>query len=353
MVRDVARRVLVHLQDSRVYRSVVWPLLPKPFESPFMEVTHGAWAGVFSARDCAGRQLGEGNVTPALFRCPQTATRWKRWKAPGPRQGFLFNVCALRQVTSLWPEVLQLSLGLRRAFLTRFPERGPRLTPGDLFVVALILTAIPGFRLRRGSCRDGEIPEVVAATYKAAAGVHFSVRNMLASGLPSSVVSGEEVFAFIERERLLFSPQGRVCSGPRRLIVDYLSALIEGGESSVEDESFEYGVAAARLEFSTMAHCLAAARLLQADPRSAGLPDLEEYRECAARFGVLVATGERYWDLAAERRLWQAHDYESLTGLALDLFQARHEEIAACLGLVPGRVRREHIRHRIAACVPG
>ena len=356
-----------------------------------MEVTHGAWSGVFAARDLSGRQLGEDNVTPLVLRGPNQM-EWVEWKARDSRKGALFNLPALRQVTAAWTEVTQLSQAFRSRFLTRFSHRGCRLTPRDLFLMGLILTATPAYLLRRQSqaLSSGEIPDAVAASYKAAAGVHFLVRNLLAQGHPSclsdDVVSSDELFGFVEKNSLLVSPSGRVCSGPQKLIIQYLEGLVEGLPTIVApdslnpqelDKAFAYGLGNARLELTTMARCLATARLAEIQGQRIPGPGhrqlMKNYRgedgcaPIAIRFRLVTSMLHDYWGEAPEEQFWldtlrdsseskgefaiePLLEFQRQEEMALVIFEERHQEIAQRLGRPRApKIQSADLRHRFVA----
>jgi hypothetical protein len=251
--------------------------------------------------------------------------------------------------------------------------------------MGLVLTATPAYLLRRQSqaLRSGDIPDAVAASYKAAAGVHFLVRNLLAqahaSCVDDHVVSSDDLFAFIDKNGLLVSSSGRVCSGPKTLIVQYLEGLVEGIPAAADpscldcqelDEAFAYGLSNARLELTTMARCLATARLAEIHagkfPRSGYRQLMKNYdREdglapIVIRFRLVLSVLNNFWGEAPEEQFWLESlqdssamsreplaEFQRQEAVALVIFEERHQEIAQRLGRPRApRVQSAHLRHR-------
>jgi hypothetical protein len=344
-IRLIARRCASKAAGAAYY----W--LPKPHEVPTMEVTHGAWSGVFSCFDVSGRQLGESNVTPFYLRCP-VDTEWRPWGGSGSRSGGVYNISALEQIAGLWPAILQRVKLVAAKFRSKYALDESELSYSDLMILAHVLTSTPAFYMRRVTldlARQRRVTNLHAATYKVTAGVHMALNLMIHQ--PDQrfhfdrVASAAEFLEFVEDSGVLLASGNRVCSGPQRLILQLLQSMIECPPAEVDfwDSEFEYGLLCARIELDTLYHCAAVAASLA--------EDLAERKRLFGRMELLDGILVKYWGEPDESCLANAanHSFQRVEQLALEVFQKRHWEISQLLGWETDsrtRVRPKDILHR-------
>jgi len=257
-----------HGPMQRLVARAVTALFSAPHRHPFMEWQYGPWIGVFAARDEWGRQLGEANVYPQWLITP-LRDDWRPFQGPGCRRGHPFNVSALRQVTQVWEEILLDVATLKDVYCRRHHREGTPRTARDLYVLAAVTIAIPGFLLRRGNTpvRDGAVPVRAAAAFKVLGGVLLTTASMVNQGhllLTRQELSPDDLLQYVEDEHLLLSPEvSRACAAPAQMIRQLFTLLIEpsAGKPTSNalphlgtdlEQAFTYGELCARIELSVL-----------------------------------------------------------------------------------------------------
>ena len=215
------------------------------------------------AKDVEGRQIGEGGVSPARFR-DNALTRWvicpysgSRHQDPHP-----MNVSALAQITSNWPQIVRLISTLQSDFVRRLGRPGPAMTLADVYVFAIICTALPDYLLCRPDrpLRNEMIPVALAGITKTMGGIQRGSLDMMVRGQahgydPDSVITTEQFIDHVEENALLQSPT-ESCAAPPDLLRQVVSTVINGGRSEPEalreiigdvDRCFAYCVAKVKL----------------------------------------------------------------------------------------------------------
>ncbi|MFN8614073.1 MAG: hypothetical protein U0931_41460 [Vulcanimicrobiota bacterium] len=311
-----------------------------------MEVTHGAWGGMFSCFDESGRQLGEHNVTPILLRCP-VETEWRAWKSGGSRDGGRLNQTAFSQVARLWPHILDFVSKTRNEFLNLHLPNKPALSLSDLFIVSHIISAQPAFHVRRRSSSRTPrlVPILHAAAYKVSAGIHMAIAEMIQGGeqalLDDAPCNSHDFVRFVEERGLLRSRGGRVCGGTSQMFHQLLDTLSQPNLDNLPTAmtpSFQYGQLCARIELATIYHCTACAASIDSSP------------PLLARLSLLKELLKRYWPDARELLMETAipYGFSAVEETALPIFQHLHEQVHRALGFpCPARqLRLSDIAHR-------
>lgn len=100
---------------------------PPPYRRANMEFDYDVWNGICTFHSHDGRQIGENNTNPAVYR-EVIETEHKICKFEGSRNGLPINVTALRHVMAVWTDALQFTTMLRNDYIRRRGLTGPRLT---------------------------------------------------------------------------------------------------------------------------------------------------------------------------------------------------------------------------------
>ena len=79
---------------------------PPPYRRPNMEFDFGLWYGICTFRSENGRQIGENNTDPEIYR-EEVKTDHQISTFEGTRKGLPINVTALREVMALWDDAMQ------------------------------------------------------------------------------------------------------------------------------------------------------------------------------------------------------------------------------------------------------
>ncbi|MEL7311574.1 MAG: hypothetical protein AAFN07_08695 [Pseudomonadota bacterium] len=198
-----------------------------------MEFDYGLWLGPSSLRCETGRQLGEENVWPTLFR-RHIPTEYNVTKMRGSRNGLLVNMTALHLVMRAWPKAVELMESLRDAYVSLQPEPMPVLSQHDLFILSKAGCGLPAYMVRSRPQRasDGQLPEVVGTQFKLIAGFFMTVQHNLwgRDGGQLAFESAEAFFDYADRHEIFTSPGGRACGGSQRKIMalyDHLTPVRE------------------------------------------------------------------------------------------------------------------------------
>ncbi len=188
------------------------------------------------ALDQDGRQIGEANVFPPALRI-ETATEWRacphsgtRYQAPEP-----MNITAMRTMRAHWPQMMQALSVLREAYLSRFPLSQDGWSVADVERLATLVLAVPTYALMRKEhpVRSGDLHPVLSSLFRVTDGLRMSVHQMLfvpgaeANLDPAAIIDSAFIYAYAERNYNFHSAHG-VCAGPRLMIEEFLSVLIDG-----------------------------------------------------------------------------------------------------------------------------
>lgn len=130
-------------------------LRPAPFRRPNMEFDVDVWNGISCFHAQEGRQIGENNTHPEMYK-EVIDTEHRTCKFDGTRFGLPMNMTALRNVMSVWDEVLQFVTLARTRYMAHRGLTGPHLTLRQAYVFSKLgagLAAYPARRGRKPDCR--------------------------------------------------------------------------------------------------------------------------------------------------------------------------------------------------------
>jgi len=108
-------------------------LASRPVELGYLEAVVPIFRVAHMTLDCEGRQVGEANVVPDLFRL-DIPTEWRSCPHTGSRYGHAkpMNVTALKSMRCHWPQMMAVLLKIRAVYLKRFGLSGDSWTLGYL-----------------------------------------------------------------------------------------------------------------------------------------------------------------------------------------------------------------------------
>lgn len=260
--------------------------------------------------DTDGRQVGEANVFPPALRV-ERETQWLACTYAGTRHlvDRPMNATALKAMRAHWQQMMAALMQIRSAFLRRFPDVGMPWTVGDVERLAVLVLAVPTHALvrRDGAVASGALHPALSSLFRVTDGLRMVMHQMLFVPIgepalpPDAVVTADEIIDYAERNYSFHSETG-VCAGPRILVRQFLSVLLDGAvPEGADDFAFDAPVADALVRIEEAfdygllgldAHaCLFA--LWPAMARS--------YEDMAAVLSLGVATGHRRWEGASNR----------------------------------------------------
>jgi hypothetical protein len=267
-------------------------LRPPPFRRDDMEFAQDVWNGICTFRSTAGRQIGENNTGPDIYKAT-VETEHKICKFEGSRYGLPINVTALREVMGVWDDALQFTTLLRQRFMARHGLTDPRFNLRQGYVFSKAGAAIPAYQARRAErpLADGTLPPLETAFFTLGVGPFMVVRALMERGdlraAGTEPHSAEALYELADTSGSIVSAGGKGCAGSKKLFLDFLDAAMNGTYAkplnSAEarraidsvgdwDAFFDYLYASARLELLIkVAQALSAQALLivQADGRHA------------------------------------------------------------------------------------
>jgi hypothetical protein len=206
---------------------------PPSYRRPDMEFDFDVWNGISSFHAHDGRQIGENNTAPSMYR-ERIATEHRVCKFEGTRSGLQMNVTALRSVMGVWDEALQFVMLARERHLRHTGHSGPQMNLRQAYVFSKMAAAYVAFLVRRRAepIADGELSALEAAFFTLGVGPFMVVRALMERGdlraLDTQPLSGEQVYELAEASRALISGDKVACAGSRKLIVQFLDVALNG-----------------------------------------------------------------------------------------------------------------------------
>jgi hypothetical protein len=205
------------------------------------------------ALDAEGRQVGEANVFPKALRL-DVSTNWRACIYPGSRyqDERPMNVTALKSMRQHWPQMMAAIGRIREAYLQRFPQARSGWTVGDVERLSTLVLALPTYALMKngGAVANGELHPVLSNLFRVTDGVRMTTHQMLfvpvaeATLSPLSATSSAAIYAYAERNYAFASTHG-VCAGPKAMIEEFLSVLLDGNDAPWADQVQDAAVEAA------------------------------------------------------------------------------------------------------------
>lgn len=224
------------LDNSRVHNGRVAlqrSMKGTPYLDPNMEFRYGVWGGISSIHCEDGRQLGENNTEPYGLK-EAIDTEYRPCKFDDSRNGGVMNMSALHAMMTLWDDALDISRVLQRAFEQKYQadEAGAPATVVELYLLAKIATCLPAWLVRRRGSQwsDGRLDNRIAAQFQLISGVFMIGRHMQEigeAGLQADLrMSALELFNYADEHGIFISPDGQVCGGSRKKIIEFLELLL-------------------------------------------------------------------------------------------------------------------------------
>ncbi len=202
------------------------------------------------ALDAEGRQVGESNVFPKALRV-EVPTRWRTCIYPGTRHQSdrPMNVSALKSMRGHWPQMMAALARIRCAYLERFPQARGAWTVGHVEQLATMVLAVPTYALLhpKRPVANGGLHPVLSSLFRVSDGLRMAMHQMLfvPIGEPArpadAATDVQDVLAYAERNYSFHSEHG-VCAGPRVMIEEFLTVLLDGGAVDEPAGGFEPAV---------------------------------------------------------------------------------------------------------------
>ena len=197
-----------------------------------MEFEYDAWCGISSIYSCDGRQIGENNTGPELYR-ENIPTEHKTCRFEGSRNGLPMNLSALRLVMSVWDDVLQLTTLLRNDYLHRRRIQGPRLNLRQAYVLSRLGVALPAYLVRRHDRPVPSLPRLETAFFTLGVTpfvlVHFLMERGASAALEKEPLGADVLYEMADASGALISfSSGKACAGSKKHILEFLDVMING-----------------------------------------------------------------------------------------------------------------------------
>ena len=211
-------------------------LTTRALEPGYLELVVPVFRVAHMALDADGRQVGEANVFPPALRL-DIPTRWRSCIYDGTRHQVdrPMNVTALKGMRTHWGQMMAAVLTIREAYLKRFPAARQGWTVGHLERLSVTVLALPTYLLMRRDNRieNGDLHPALSSLFRVTDGVRMTMHQMLFVPIgepalaPDTPMTSAEIYAYAERNYSFHSEHG-VCAGPRAMIEEFFSVLVEG-----------------------------------------------------------------------------------------------------------------------------
>ena len=222
--------------DRRVNRRAVRiyaRLHPPPHRRSNMEFQFDVWNGISTFYASTGRQLGENNTTPGIYR-ELTETEHRVSKFAGGRRDRWVNMTALRNVLPVWDDALQFTMLLRNHFAEYHGLRGTAMNARQGYAFSKMAAAYVAFlaRRRRRPLKDGSVTPVVAGFFTLGVGPFVLVRALMERGdlaaLDESQLTAQAWYELAENSGSLLAGTDRACAGSKAMITQFLDVAMNG-----------------------------------------------------------------------------------------------------------------------------
>jgi len=234
-MKALAKNLLYRMLGSERFNKLAVRLYsvvrPPPYRRANMEFDFDVWNGICSFHSVDGRQIGENNTNPAIYK-ELIATEHRVCAFEGSRQGLPINVTALRQVMSVWDDTLQFVTLMRNDYIRRRGLGGPRLNLRQGYVFSKLAAAYPAYLVRRRQNTIDALPALETAFFTVGVGPFMVVRSLMERGDPMALheapLSAPELYEMADNAGTLVSAGGYGCAGSKKLIVDFLDVMMNG-----------------------------------------------------------------------------------------------------------------------------
>lgn len=211
-------------------------LTGRRLELGYLEMVIPIFRVAHMSLDADGRQVGEANVFPKALRL-DTPTNWRTCIYSGTRfqTERPMNVTALKSMRAHWAQMMAALLHIREAYLNRFPEARSGWSVGHLERLATVVLAVPTYALMRSEARveNGHLHPALSSLFRVTDGLRMTMHQMLFVPIGEPTLAAQapmtsaEIFAYAERNYSFHSDHG-VCAGPKVMIEEFLSVLVDG-----------------------------------------------------------------------------------------------------------------------------
>ena len=192
------------------------------------------------ALDTEGRQVGEASVRNGLLQ--PIRTEWRLCKYPGSRfQAGPMNMTALRSLQKHWQTTSAWAAILREEFVRRYRLGPEPMSLAEVFLFSCSVLAMPAYQLMRPTnpLRGGEIDAALAALFRVIDGVRFPAEYLMlgvvewpAERDASERVTTSQFLHFVEKTNLFEGGEGGMCSGPPRMVEEFVEFVLTGRGAS-------------------------------------------------------------------------------------------------------------------------
>ena len=219
-------------------------LTGRPLELSYLEMVVPVFRVAHMTVDTENRQVGEANVFPKTLRL-DVPTSWRTCLHAGSR--FMdekpMNVTALKSIRQHWQASMVVLSQIRRAFIKRFPHVQNGWTVGDLERLSSLVLAVPAYFLMCDINRipNGELDPVLSTIFRVTDGVRMTMHDMLfihalePTTPPDAPMTSSALYDYAERNFVFHSDYG-VCAGPKAMIDEFLSVLVDGNIPKYPDD---------------------------------------------------------------------------------------------------------------------
>lgn len=261
-------------------------IYPPPYKRPNMEFEYDVWNGSCTLHAFDGRQIGENNTNPEMYR-EVIDTEHKPCKYAGTRYGMDINLTALRTVTSVWDDTYQISTMMRNIHIERVKLTDKRFNLRQGYAFSKVATAYASYCARRKNNPIPVMQHLEAVMFTLGVGPFMVVRALMEKGdllvLDPNPHDAETLYAVTDGSGSLVSAARWGCAGSPKLIRDFVDMVMNGTyakelNSTLAknmlagiddwDRYYDYSYATARLELHVkLAQALTAQALfaLQSD----------------------------------------------------------------------------------------
>ena len=225
--------------EARTWRdceAITREITGRTLEPGYLELVVPIFRVAHMSLDADGRQVGEANVFPKAMRI-DVPTNWRVCIYPGTRHldAKPMNVTALKAMRAHWGQMMAAVLRIRAAYLQRFPEAFGGWTVGHLERLSTAVLALPTYLLMRAhnGVQNGALHPALSSLFRVTDGVRMTMHQMLFIPIgepttqPDAPVTRQEILDYAERNYSFHSEFG-VCAGPRAMIEEFLSVLVDG-----------------------------------------------------------------------------------------------------------------------------
>jgi hypothetical protein len=221
--------------------SISHDLTGQAFEIGHIEAIVPIFRIVHPALDADQRQIGEGNVFPYRLRL-EIETEWRVCQYSGSRyrDDAPMNVSGLRAMIKHWKPMMKTLLQVRGEVRSRL---GPsdHWTIGELYVMSAIALCLPTYQLMKGGGTSPQRPvhPVMSSLFRITDGIRMTTYNMLFATRNTrsgdELLTAAQLYDHAETQAILIGSSG-VCAGPKPLIDEFLTTVIDGIRADGIDE---------------------------------------------------------------------------------------------------------------------